>query len=94
MPDLTNFAGINLGTEADQFFQSDADIVVAQRRDNKRQQTSQRGEPFTCSSKVLCMALIPSVDAAAPSAYVGESGFIIRRVNLAVRLNADPLTPR
>jgi hypothetical protein len=73
------FVGINKGTEAEQFFQSDADIKTQQRRDAKKQQTEQRGQPVRCSSKVLCMTLTTGT-----TAFVGESGFLFRRVNLSV----------
>jgi len=71
--------GPQIGTSADSYFQSDRDVAIQQSRAAKS--GNNFGEPIKCSSKVLCMLLLTTPDV---YAYVGESGFLARKINLAV----------
>ncbi|CAG8578103.1 3230_t:CDS:2 [Paraglomus brasilianum] len=70
--------GPQIGTSADSYFQSDRDVAIQQSRAAKS--GNNFGEPIKCSSKVLCMLLLTTPDV---YAYVGESGFLARKINLA-----------
>lgn len=71
--------GPQKGTSADSFFQTDAELAIRERRAAK--QNNKAGDPIICTSKVLCM-VIP--DNNSDYAYIGESGFIAKKINLSV----------
>ncbi len=75
--------GPNVSSEANNFFQSDADIAFHNKKSLKKKQVEKKGQPIMMSSKVLCMLLDPA-KTEFKSAFVGESGFIIKRLNLNV----------
>ena len=66
---------------ADSFFQSDSDLALQERRAAKR--GNKAGDPIECTSKVLCL-LLPENSEDSEYAYIGESGFIAKRINLLV----------
>lgn len=76
---------VNIGTEAGNFFQSDAEIQKQKEKQAKYNYTE--GDAIQLSTKAL--ALIVVQDGA--YAYVAESGFHAKRINLQV--NNDSLFP-
>ena len=89
--------GPQIGDSADNFFQSDSDLVTQERRNAKR--GNKAGDPIECTSKVLCLLLSEDSE----YAYIGESGFIAKRINLLVNylslsllsfVNTNPLFVR
>ncbi len=74
-------AGPQVGTSADNFFQSDSDLAAQERRATKR--GNKVGDPIECTSKVLCL-LLPEKAEDSEYAYIGESGFIAKKINLLV----------
>jgi hypothetical protein len=77
--------GPNISSDAKHFFQSDIDIANLQKKEAKKQSLGDAGDPPPIPSKVLCLALSNAPDG--PWVYVGESGFVVRKVHLEVRLN-------
>ncbi|CAG8573266.1 6781_t:CDS:2 [Racocetra fulgida] len=59
---------------------SDRDIAIQERKSKKQQ--NKDGDPIECTSKVLCMILPEKTDNV-DYAYIGESGFIAKKVNLS-----------
>ena len=73
--------GPQIGNSADNFFQSDNDLAVQERRYAKRE--NKAGDPIECTSKVLCL-LLSEKAGDSEYAYIGESGFVAKRINLLV----------
>ncbi|CAB4442050.1 unnamed protein product [Rhizophagus irregularis] len=71
--------GPQIGNSADHFFQSDSDLATQERRTAKRE--NKAGDPIECTSKVLCLVLSEKAEES-EYAYIGESGFIAKRINL------------
>lgn len=71
--------GPNIGTEAEQFFQSDRDIEIMKRREAKAIVHGKAGEPLKMASKLLDMALVYG---ASNEAYIAESAFLAKKVSL------------
>ncbi|CAG8505639.1 11232_t:CDS:2 [Diversispora eburnea] len=71
-----------IGNSADSFFQTDAELAIQERRATK--QNNKAGDPITCTSKVLCMVLPNNND----YGYIGESGFIAKKINLSTGKSA------
>ena len=74
--------GPNVSTDAQNFFQSDIDIANLQKKEAKREALGEAGDPLTLPSKVLCLALSNAQDG--PWVYVGESGFVARKMHREV----------
>ncbi|CAG8689906.1 22629_t:CDS:2 [Dentiscutata erythropus] len=79
---MAEFDGPQIGTSANNFFQSDRDIAIQERRAKKQQ--NKTGDPIECTSKVLCMILPEKIDDS-DYAYIGESGFIAKKINLSTK---------
>ncbi|CAG8627636.1 24816_t:CDS:2 [Cetraspora pellucida] len=79
---MAEFDGPQIGTSANNFFQSDQDIAIQERKFKKQQ--NKAGDPIECTSKVLCMILTEKTDNF-DYAYIGESGFIAKKVNLSTK---------
>ena len=75
-----------IGNSADSFFQSDSDLAAQERRNVKRENNA--GDPIECTSKVLCFLLSEKVEDF-EYAYIGESGFIAKKINLLVCKETD-----
>jgi hypothetical protein len=73
--------GPHISNSADHFFQSDSDLAVQERRTAKW--GNKAGDPIKCTSKVLCLILSEKAEDS-EYAYIGESGFIAKRINLQV----------
>ncbi|CAG8641515.1 1622_t:CDS:2 [Ambispora leptoticha] len=73
--------GPQIGKSAGNFFQTDHDLLVQERRAAKRD--NKAGEPIEITSKVLC--LLPAEDEknTLEHVYVGESGFLARKINIS-----------
>ncbi|KAI8807058.1 WD40-repeat-containing domain protein [Cladochytrium replicatum] len=73
----------NVSDNAGDFFQSDADIAIVARREQKARESKDAGSPFVLPSKILDMAVVPP---RSPNddhfAYVAESGHVARKLNL------------
>lgn len=61
-------------------FQTDADLALAAARADQLAQTRDLGRPVALPSKALAL-LVDGDDA-----WVAESGFVVRRIDLEVRL--------
>src|SRR5437588_813995 len=80
--------GPQIGKSADSFFQANSDILVQQRRAAKSQ--NKQGDPIECTSKVLCMMLSNSPDDSTDNClYIGESGFIAKKIDLSVGMSSN-----
>ena len=77
---MTNYSA-NITSDADNFFQSDADLAERQRRQQRNEDLSKRGSPVALKSKALCIAVHQE------TLYVAESGFIAR----ALRIKQGPM---
>lgn len=72
---------------ADHLFRSDAELVKDAKRQEKAVRTAKAGDPITLSSKPLDLVIRASCDAAGTTtshAYIAESGFQVRKLNLEV----------
>lgn len=80
--------GPNVGSNEEQFFQTDRGLERQRVRDAKRKQGAKMGMPLTCPSKVLAieldLELAHTKPDEGPIVYVAESGFICRCLNLKV----------
>jgi len=74
----------NISNKSSDFFESDADIAKRLAKDKKSKEVEKLGEPIQITSKVLSMKLVQAENP--KYAYVTESGFIIRKINLEVIL--------
>jgi len=72
----------NISNKGSDFFESDADIAKRLAKDKKSKEVEKLGEPIQITSKVLSMKLVQAENP--KYAYITESGFIIRKVNLEV----------
>jgi len=70
----------NISNKGSDFFESDADIAKRLAKDKKSKEVEKLGEPIQITSKVLSMKLVQAENP--KYAYITESGFIIRKVNL------------
>jgi len=70
----------NVSNQASDFFESDAEIAKRLAKDKKSKEVENLGEPIKITSKVLNMTLVKGENP--KYAYVAESGFLIRKINL------------
>jgi len=70
----------NISNKSSDFFESDADIAKRLAKDKKSKEVEKLGEPIQITSKVLSMKLVQAENP--KYAYITESGFIIRKINL------------
>lgn len=68
-----------IGSTADQFFQSDAD--VARQKARQAKYNYDIGDPIRLSTKVLAFKIVDN----GTKAYVAEAGFVARKIDLTVR---------
>ena len=72
---------------ADHLFRSDAELEKDAKRQEKAVRTAKAGDPITLGSKPLDLVIRASRDAAGATishAYIAESGFQVRKLNLEV----------
>jgi len=74
----------NISNKGSDFFESDAEIAKRLAKDKKSKEVEQLGEPIKITSKVLNMKLVQGENP--KYAYIAESGFIVRKVNLEVMI--------
>jgi hypothetical protein len=77
--------GVAIGTENEQFFQSDHQLKEQKRKSFKRTLLKEAGTPVQWSSKILSMCLGSRRSDSGKVLFVGESGFLAKRVQLPVR---------
>lgn len=70
---------VNVGSSADQFFQTDAEIEKQEQKNAKYNYT--KGDCLETKSKVLALLLLPDPR----YAYLAGAGFHAKRVNLEVK---------
>jgi len=70
----------NISNKGSDFFETDAEIAKRLAKDKKSKEVEDLGEPIKITSKVLNMKLVQGENP--KYAYIAESGFIIRKVNL------------
>ncbi|ORX85907.1 WD40 repeat-like protein [Anaeromyces robustus] len=70
----------NVSNQASDFFETDAEIEKRLAKDKKSKEVENLGEPIKITSKVLNMTLVRGENP--KYAYVAESGFLIRKINL------------
>lgn len=71
-----------MSNKGSDFFETDKEIEIRLAREKKEKEIGELGEPIKISSKVLSMKLVQNED---PTyAYVTESGFFIRKINLKI----------
>lgn len=70
-------------TNTDTLFQSDAELAKSAARQEKAARTARTGSPIKLSSKPLDLAIRPR-KSGSPTAFVAESGFTARNIDLKV----------
>lgn len=84
---MLNPVGPNVGTEDEQFFQSDHAIALQQQRKRKQAKHGANGSPITTPSKILAMEPVRGIQLTEGEllVYVGESGYMARKLLLPVK---------
>ncbi len=73
-----------LSNDAENFFQSDRDLQLQQKRNDKKESVgASAGDPKTMPSKIIDIEFVDALGQSA-LAFLAESGFVARKVDMSV----------